>query len=78
VLEDAAPAVEAIFVVETDVEMLEEWEFEGEVDDDIGVAEVDETVVVADELCAAEFETAVLVCCSPTTPMMVCAVPSET
>lgn len=77
-LEDAIPVVEATFSGEADVEMLEEWEFKGEVEDDIGVAEVDETVADADELCAAEFETAVLVCCSPTTPMMVCAVPSET
>jgi hypothetical protein len=41
----------------------------------VGIAET-----VADGDCAAEFVATdpVLVCCSPTTPMIVCAVPSET
>lgn len=46
-----------------------------------GDVETVETVAAADELCAAELGATmdpVLVCCSPTTPMIVCAVPSET
>jgi hypothetical protein len=42
---------------------------------------VDDVDTAADELCAAELgatTSPVLVCCSPTTPMIVCAVPSET
>jgi hypothetical protein len=48
----------------------------------VKAVETIETVVAgADELCAAELGATtdpVLVCCSPTTPIIVCAVPSET
>jgi hypothetical protein len=90
VLVDPVPVVEARFTLESDiaaldVELLEACELKPELVSDAvevieSVEDVD-TVAVADELCAAELDAAVdavLVCCSPTTPMIVCAVPSET
>jgi hypothetical protein len=75
-----------------DAEMLEDVKLEAEVESDVmdddmlleallAAVEGVELAVVAGELCAAELGNTtdpVLVCCSPTTPMMVCAVPSET
>jgi hypothetical protein len=86
VLEEPVPVAGATLVVEPDlaevnVEMLEDWELDGEYEDDIGLADVDgsvDTVTATEELCVAEFDSAILVYWSPTTPMIVCAVPSET
>jgi hypothetical protein len=77
-----------------DVELLEACELKPELVSDavddllleeaveiIESAEDVDTVAAVDELCAAELDAAadaVLVCCSPTMPMIVCAVPSET
>jgi hypothetical protein len=89
VLVDPVPVAETRFTVESDlavldVESLEACELKPElvsdaVDDSL-LEDVD-AIEVADELCAGELDAAVdavLVCCSPTTPMIVCAVPSET
>jgi len=77
VMDDGVP-LEALFVAPEGTEVILT------VDSSETVVEAIETVptvdTAADELCVAELSTTdpVLVYCSPTTPMIVCAVPSET
>lgn len=92
VLVGEAEVVEDPDLTAPDVAMLEERELELDIEvgsdvvDDLllGITETVgdiDLVEAADGFCADELGTpieAVLVCCSPTTPMIVCAIPSET
>lgn len=80
----AVPDVELLEACELKPELLSDAIDDSLLEEAVEIIESVEDVdmaTTADELCAAELDAAVdavLVCCSPTTPMIVCAVPSET